>query len=59
MVSASVPGMHGWGNCIAYRLLSGALGPSLHCGEGLRAPFLLGLRRGEIRVLSLVRRGCV
>ena len=38
MVSASVSGMHGWGNQCSPSLL-GALGLSLRHGEGLRALF--------------------
>jgi hypothetical protein len=41
MASASVPGMHGWGNLYDPSLL-GALGLSPRYRGGLRAPFLLG-----------------
>lgn len=43
MVSASVPGMQGWGN-LYYPSLSGAHGPSPCHGGGLRALFLFGCR---------------
>ena len=41
MVSASVPGVHGWGNLYSFLTL-GAFGLSLRHGKGLRAPFLFG-----------------
>ena len=43
MASTNVPRIHGWGN-LSYLLLSGALGPSLLQGGGLRTPFLFGPR---------------
>ena len=41
MTSASVPGIHGWGN-LCSPSPSGALGLSPRYGEGLRALFLFG-----------------
>jgi len=43
MASTNVPRIHGWGN-LSYLLLSGALGPSLLQGGGLRTPFLFDPR---------------
>jgi hypothetical protein len=57
MASASVPGIHGWGNWYAPALL-GTLGLSLCHGGGLRAPFLFG--HGVAGMVAHMRpQGCI
>jgi hypothetical protein len=50
MASASVPGMHGWGNLYHS---SGALRPSPSHRGGLRAPFLCSCRVANIVATNL------
>ena len=55
MASASVPGMHGWGNQ-HYPSLLGVLGLSPRHGGGLRAPFVLHILKGDVsRAIVVVR----